>query len=43
MGTAVVEGVDASPVSEFAEHILDPMTLAIEGAFMRDRDFAIGF
>ena len=43
MGAAVVAGVDASPVFDFAEHILDAMALAIEGAVMRDRDFAIGF
>ena len=36
-------GVDASPVFDLAEHILDAMALAIEGAVMRDRDFAVGF
>ena len=43
MGASVVAGVDASPVFELAEHILDAVTLAIECAVMRDRDFAVGF
>jgi len=43
VGAAIVARVNASPVFDFAEHILDAMTLAIEGAVMRDRDFAVGF
>ena len=39
----VVAGMDASPVFDLAEHVLDPMALAIECAVMRDRDFAVGF
>ena len=35
-------GVDASPVLDFAEHVLDAMALAIKCAVMRDRDFAVG-
>ena len=30
MGAAVVARVDAAPVLEFAEHVLDPVALAIE-------------
>ena len=43
MGAAVVAGVDASPVFDFAEHILEAVTLAIVGVVMWDRDFAVGF
>ena len=43
VGAAIVAGVDAAPVLDFAEHILDAMTLAIEGAVVRDRDFAVRF
>ena len=43
MGAPVVADVDTSPVFDFAEHVLDPVTLAIKGAVMRDRDFAVGF
>ncbi len=43
MGAAIVARVDASPVFDFAEHILDAMTLAIEGAVMRDRDLRLVF
>ena len=38
----VIAGMDAAPVLEFAEHVLDPMTLAIEGRVVRDRDFTVG-
>lgn len=41
MGAAVVTGVDASPVLEPAEHVLDSMPLAIEHAVMLDRLFAV--
>jgi hypothetical protein len=30
VGASVVTGVDAAPVPEFAEHVLDPVALAIE-------------
>ena len=43
MDAAVIAGVDASPVFDFAEHIPDRVTLAIEGAVMRDRDFPVRF
>ena len=43
MGTAVVAGVDAPPVLDFAEHVLDALPLPVEGAVMGDRDFAVGF
>jgi hypothetical protein len=41
MCAPVVAGVDASPVLEFPEHVLDAVALAIEGAVVRDRDFAV--
>ena len=37
MGASVVAGVDASPVFDFAEHILDAVTLAIECAVIVKR------
>jgi hypothetical protein len=43
MGASVVTRVDAPPVLEPAEHILDFVTLAIERAVMFDRYFSIGF
>jgi hypothetical protein len=41
MCASVVAGVDASPVFDFAEHILDAVPLAIERAVVWDRDFAV--
>ncbi len=43
MGASVVTRVDATPVFEPAEHILDFVALAIERAVMFDRYFSIGF
>jgi hypothetical protein len=43
MRASVVTRVDASPILEPAEHILDFVTLAIERAVMLDRYFSIGF
>ena len=40
---AVLAGVDAAPVFDLAEHVLDLVPLSIEGAVVRDRDFAVGF
>ena len=34
--------VDASPVLEFSENVLDLVPLSIERLVMRDMDFAIG-
>ena len=42
MGAAVVAGVDAAPVLEFAEHVFDPVALAIEGPVVRNLDPLIG-
>ena len=42
MGTAIIARVDAAPVLEFAEHVLDPMTLAVEHGVVGDRDLAVG-
>ena len=43
MRAAIVAGVDAAPVLELAEHILDPVALTVECAVVRDRDFAVSF
>lgn len=42
MGAAVVAGVDAAPVFEFAEHVLDLVPAAIEDRSVRDLDLSIG-
>ena len=42
MCAAVIAGVDASPVLEFAEHVLDLVALAVETRVVRDGDLAIG-
>ena len=36
MGASIVTSVDASPVLEFAEHVLDLVTLAVEGLVVQD-------
>ena len=41
MGAAIIAGVDAPPVFEFTEHVLDAMVLTVAGVVVRDRDFAI--
>ena len=43
MCASVIASVDAPPVLEFREHVLDFVPLAIEHFVMRDRDFAVGF
>ena len=43
VGASVVASVYATPVLDFAEHILDAVSLTIKRAIMRDWDFAIGF
>ena len=42
VGASVVAGVDAAPVLEPAEHVLDFVALAIEGGVVGDRDFPVG-
>jgi hypothetical protein len=42
VGAAIVAGVDASPVLEPTEHILDLVALAVERLVMWDRRFAVG-
>ena len=42
VGAAIIAGMDAPPVFDFAEHILDAVALAIEGPIMWYRDFAVG-
>ena len=41
MSASVVAGVDPSPVLELAEHVLDPMALAVEAGVVRDGHFAV--
>ena len=41
VGASVVAGVDAAPVLEFPEHVLDPVSLAIEHCTVGDRDLAV--
>lgn len=43
MCASVVAGMDAAPVLEFAEHVLDPVALAVEHGVVGDLDLAIGF
>ena len=43
MGASVVAGVDAAPVLEPAEHVLDSVALFVQGGVVRDRGFAVGF
>ena len=43
MGASVVAGVDAPPVLEPSEHVLDLVALAIERAVVVDRLLAVGF
>lgn len=42
VGAAVVACVDAPPVFKFAEHVLDLVTLAIEGRVVRDGHLSVG-
>ena len=41
MGASVVAWVEAEPVFKMAEHDLDLVTLAVEGAIVRDGDLAV--
>ena len=41
MSASVITRVDASPVLETAEHVLDFMALAIERPVVVDNDFAV--
>lgn len=43
MSTSIVSGVDAAPVLEASEHVLDAMALAIERTIVRDEYLAIDF
>ena len=43
MGATVVSGVDASPVLEPPEHVLDSVALFVEDGVVGDRGFAVGF
>ena len=41
MSAAVIAGVDAAPVLEFAEHVFDFVALAVEGGVVRYGHFAV--
>ena len=41
MGAAVVAGVDASPILQPAEHVLDLVALLVERAVMGYLDFPV--
>ena len=41
VGAAIVAGVDATPVLEPAEHVLDAVPLTVEGLVVSDLDFAV--
>ena len=43
MGATVVSGVDAPPVFEPSEHVLDLVALFVEDDVMWDRDLPVGF
>ena len=43
LGATVVSGVDAPPVLESAEHVLDFVALSIEDGVVGDGGFPIGF
>lgn len=43
MGASVVAGVDAPPVLEPAEHVLDLVAPAVERGVVRDRNLAVHF
>jgi len=42
VGAAIIAGVNAAPVLEPAEHILDFVALALKGLVVVDMDFAVG-
>ena len=41
MGASIVAGVDAAPVLEFAEHVLDLVALSVERLVMGYLDFPV--
>jgi len=43
MGAAIITGMNAAPILEPAEHVLDLVTLTIERSVVFDRDPTIGF
>jgi hypothetical protein len=43
VGASIATGVDAAPVLELSEHVLDLVTLAVEGGVERDGHFAVRF
>jgi hypothetical protein len=42
VGASVVTSVDAPPILEFAEHVLDFVAAAVEHLVVRDGHFSIG-
>ncbi len=43
MGAAVITGVDAPPIFEPPEHVLDLVAVLVEDGVMWDRDLPVGF
>ena len=41
MGASVIAGVDAAPIFEAAEHVLDPVALPVECRVVRYRDLSV--
>ena len=40
-GASVILGVNAAPIFDFAEHVFDFMTLAVEHLIVGDKDLAV--
>ena len=43
MCASVIAGVDAPPILELSEHVLDFMAVSIEATVIWNLDFAVGF
>jgi hypothetical protein len=43
MCASVIAGVDAPPILELSEHILDFMSVPVEATVIWNLDFAVGF
>jgi hypothetical protein len=41
MGASVLAGVDAAPIFDAAEHVLDPVVLALKCRVVRYRDLSV--
>jgi hypothetical protein len=43
VGAAVIAGVDAPPILEFAKHVLDLVALFVEAFVVGNLNFPVGF